>query len=130
MTAEKIAGIGALNIAFAIAMGAFAAHGLKNKLDPYLLSVFEKAVKYQLIHALALVSLPLILKGRLDQTQWIWYFQMAGILLFSGSLYLLSCRFLIGLDSWKWLGAITPFGGLMFILSWVLLALKLFRLKS
>jgi uncharacterized membrane protein YgdD (TMEM256/DUF423 family) len=127
MTAFKLAGIGAFNIAFAISMGAFAAHGLKEKLDPNLLSIFEKAVKYHLIHALALVVLPILFKNQLSGANVIWYMQLAGILLFSGSLYLLSTRFVLGIDSWNWLGAITPLGGLLFVGSWILLGVKLFR---
>ena len=127
MTVEKIASIGALNMAIAIGLGAFAAHGLKGKLDPYLMEVFEKGVKYHLIHAMALIALPLIFKNTLPGIEWVWYMQLAGIILFSGSLYLLSTRFLLGLDHWSWLGAITPFGGLFFISSWLILAVKLFK---
>ena len=114
-------------MALAIGLGAFAAHGLKEKLDPYLLDVFNKGVKYHMIHAVALVALPLVFNKYLDGAHTIWYLQMAGILLFSGSLYLLSTRFLLGLDSWKWLGMITPFGGVLFIISWLMLAIKLWK---
>lgn len=114
-------------MALAIGLGAFAAHGLKDKIDPYLLDVFNKAVKYHLIHALALVALPLVFKNHAISIDTVLYLQLAGVLLFSGSLYLLSTRFILGLDSWSWLGAITPLGGLMFIASWLILAYKLFK---
>lgn len=130
MKAKNIAAIGALNMAFAIAMGAFAAHRLKEVLDPYLLDVFGKAVKYHLIHSLALTVIPILVSDKIKKSNWIWYLQMAGILLFSGSLYLLSTRFELGLDSWKWLGAITPFGGLCFIASWLGLAFLLIKNKD
>lgn len=98
----------------AVVLGAFAAHGLKKQLSAELLSAFETGVTYQFYHALALFVLALWLK----QSSSVWllsagYFWVAGVLLFSGSLYLLA------LTAQKWLGPITPLGGLLMILGWI-----------
>lgn len=116
-----IAGIlGLLTVAF----GAFGAHALKEKLSPEQLHTFETAVKYQFYHTLALLLLSLPgdkLQGDYFQAS-AWLF-IAGVILFSGSLYLLSCRDLLGLSNWKWLGPVTPIGGLAFIAGWFFLIL-------
>ena len=112
-----------LGIAFAclaVVLGAFGAHALRTRLDASQLLVFETGVRYQFYHAFALVLVGLS-AGRIDPS-WgrvaVWLFA-AGILLFSGSLYLLSTRSLIGTEGWKFLGPITPLGGLCFILGWI-----------
>ncbi|HEX8144596.1 MAG TPA: DUF423 domain-containing protein [Pyrinomonadaceae bacterium] len=100
-----------------VAAGAFGAHGLKSRLSPEMLATFEVGVRYQMYHAFALIV------AAWAQTRWPgtllsasgWLF-IAGTLLFSGSLYLLS---LTGL---RWLGAITPLGGLAFLAGWLCLA--------
>lgn len=106
---------GALNGAIAVAAGAFAAHGLKDRLDPAALGVFETAARYQMYHALAMLlcaALAVTLPGaRLAG----WLFQ-AGIVVFSGSLYALA------LTDVKVLGAITPIGGVGFLAGWSYLA--------
>lgn len=101
----------------AVALGAFGAHGLRARLSPEMLAVFETGVRYQMYHALAILIVGLVL-GRFDG--WMirsaaWAFT-AGIVLFSGSLYLLA---LTGVTV---LGAITPIGGLAFLVGWGLLA--------
>jgi uncharacterized membrane protein YgdD (TMEM256/DUF423 family) len=109
--------IGALSALLSVALGAFAAHALKTRLSPDLLNVFEVGVRYQMYHSLALLA------AAWASTRWPggattaagWLF-VAGIIIFSGSLYVLS------LTGIRWLGAITPRGGLAFLLGWVLLA--------
>lgn len=100
-----------------VAFGAFGAHALKASLDDYHLKVFHTGVEYQFYHtfALALVGLLLV---RADQplVRWSGYSFLAGILIFSGSLYLLALT-RVG----KW-GAVTPIGGLAFLIGWALLA--------
>jgi uncharacterized membrane protein YgdD (TMEM256/DUF423 family) len=106
----------------AVAAGAFGAHALRARLTPELLAVWETAARYQMYHALALLGVawaldrwsgrPAVIAG--------WLF-IVGIVLFSGSLYLLS------ISGVRWLGAITPLGGLAFLAGWLLLAIHLWR---
>lgn len=106
-----------------VALGAFAAHGLRARLSPEYLAVFQTGVLYQLIHALALLgvgALALHWRSRLLGAAGVLF--VAGILLFSGSLYLLT------LSSLK-LGMVTPLGGLCFMLGWLCLALAAWRAR-
>lgn len=117
--------------ALAVAMGAFGAHGLKNYATPAMMNTFETAVKYQFYHVFALSitgilyayfpSTLLVLSGK---------FFIAGIAIFSGSLYLLTMFSIIGQNQFKWLGAITPIGGLLLIIAWVLMGISLLRYKA
>ena len=94
----------------AVALGAFGAHSLKSTLELHgMLDVWNKAVLYHFIHAIAL--LVLVLYGSVNRGAW--WLLFAGIFLFSGSLYILA------LTNLRWLGAITPFGGLCFLAGWV-----------
>jgi uncharacterized membrane protein YgdD (TMEM256/DUF423 family) len=107
-----------------VALGAFAAHGLKNRLTPEYLTIFHTGVTYQLVHTLALFGVALLatqIPGRL--ITWAGVSFAVGILLFSGSLYLLT---LTGISK---LGIITPFGGLAFLAGWVCLGLAAWRLQ-
>ncbi|WP_457673984.1 DUF423 domain-containing protein [Thiolapillus sp.] len=110
--------LGALAGFFAVAFGAFGAHVLQPRLDPHLFSVFNKAVHYQGLHALALLFTGLLLRqapgAGLRRAGWCF---VAGMLLFSGSLYALALTGIRGL------GAITPLGGLSFLAGWLLLAI-------
>jgi len=117
-------GIGALLLGLAVVLGAFGAHGLRGRLDTYSMSVYEKAVFYQFIHALGILIVPLFVRaGVLAESRggWICVLLLAGILIFSGSLYLLA------VTGVRTLGAITPIGGLCFIVAWFLLAFYLLR---
>ncbi|MBI2760664.1 MAG: DUF423 domain-containing protein [Chloroflexi bacterium] len=109
-------GLGAALAALGVMTGAFAAHGLKDRISPDDLDTWETAARYHLIHAVALLAVAYA-SGRWGgglTTAAGWLF-VAGIILFSGSLYALS------LSGVKALGAITPFGGLSFIVGWILL---------
>lgn len=101
---------GAINGAIAVAAGAFAAHALKARLDARSLEVFETGSRYQMYHALAIVLCGLLMQPRAG-----WTLQV-GIVLFSGSLYALA------LTGVKGLGAVTPFGGVAFLVGWGWLA--------
>jgi len=106
-------------LALAVCLGAFGAHGLQGLLDAYSTSVYEKAVFYHFIHALGILAVPLLLRaGLISQAAaaWTGWLLLAGIVLFSGSLYLLA------ITGVRTLGAITPFGGVSFIAAWVVLA--------
>ncbi len=101
-----------------VAAGAFGAHALRDRLSPHLLSVFETGARYQMYHALALLAVALA-ASRFPAGSWRaagWLFT-AGTVVFSGSLYLLA------LTGVRWLGAVTPLGGLAFLAGWLLLAL-------
>lgn len=115
--------LGAINGLLAVAFGAFAAHGLKNVLSAGLLDVFQTGVQYQAMHALALLAVGL-LGQHAEHTRllrWSGWAFASGILLFSGSLYVLA------LTDIRALGAITPFGGTAFLLGWGLLAWHAYR---
>jgi uncharacterized membrane protein YgdD (TMEM256/DUF423 family) len=106
---------GAINAAIAVAAGAFAAHALRERLDAHALEVFETGARYHMFHALAMIACGLAgarTPGRIFQ---------AGIVLFCGSLYVLA---LTGITT---LGAVTPFGGVMFLIAWIWLALQMLR---
>jgi uncharacterized membrane protein YgdD (TMEM256/DUF423 family) len=113
--------IGALNAALAVAAGAFAAHGLRERLDARALEVFETGARYHLYHALAIIAAGLVASSAARGAQTAaWMFQI-GIVLFSGSLYALA------LSGVKGLGAITPIGGLAFLAGWLWLAWTAWR---
>ncbi len=116
---------GAINAALAVAAGAFAAHALRDKLDARALEVFDTGARYHMYHALAMVLCGLLAARTpgppADGVQLSgWIFQ-AGIVLFAGSLYALA------LTGVKPLGAITPFGGLAFLVGWAWLAVSFLR---
>ncbi|MBS1747183.1 MAG: DUF423 domain-containing protein [Bacteroidetes bacterium] len=115
--------------AVAVMLGAFGAHGLKSRMAPDAFEVFETAVKYQFYHVFALLAVAMlsgfIPSGNL--LQWSGRLFIAGIILFSGSLYLLSYFKMTGNSSMNWLGAITPFGGLCFIAGWILMGIAAFN---
>jgi len=109
----------AIMLALAVAIGAFGAHGLQGRLDAYSMGVYEKAVFYHFIHALGMLAVPLLVRaGLISATagNWTGWLLLAGIALFSGSLYLLA------ITGVRALGAVTPFGGASFIAAWVTLA--------
>ncbi|MFQ3235629.1 MAG: uncharacterized membrane protein YgdD (TMEM256/DUF423 family) [Paraglaciecola sp.] len=108
--------LGACSAMLGVILGAFAAHGLKDKLSESLMSAFQTGVHYQLYHSLAII-LTVILYRQTPAPMLLWSasFMLAGIVLFSGSLYLLA------LSGIKWIGPITPLGGLCFIVGWSLL---------
>jgi uncharacterized membrane protein YgdD (TMEM256/DUF423 family) len=115
--------VGSIAMALAVALGAFGAHGLKNMLTDEMLDIFETGVKYHFYHAIGLLVIGLVVQYMSESLllQWSGWMMIAGILVFSGSLYILS---IAGI---RWMGAITPIGGLCFIISWILLALAAWK---
>lgn len=115
---------GAAMLALAVILGAFGAHGLQNRLDDYSRGVYEKAVFYHFIHSLGILIVAVLArtgtfpKGGEDAVSWCLFL---GVVLFSGSLYLLA------VTGVRALGMITPFGGVAFIVGWLLLAWRLRR---
>ena len=108
---------GAIAAFIAVALGAFGAHSLRTKLSPDMLNIFEVGVRYQMYHAFGLIAVAWATtrwpEANLNAAGWAF---IVGIVIFSGSLYLLS------ITDARWLGAITPIGGLAFIAGWIALA--------
>lgn len=125
-TAAPFLSIAAVMGGLGVAGGAFAAHALKSQLSEKSLDIFETGVRYQMYHALALLLVALLLtRTETPATALVvsgWSF-IAGVLIFSGSLYALSFTEI------KWLGAITPLGGVAFIIGWICLATAAWSFK-
>jgi len=115
--------LGSVNAALAIILGAFGAHALKDRLSPELLAAYHTGVQYHLYHSLGLLLVAMLVSyaPRSIALKWSGLVMQVGIFLFSGSLYALS------LSGIRWIGAVTPFGGLAVIAAWVLLALAIWR---
>ncbi|MCH2467764.1 MAG: DUF423 domain-containing protein [Gemmatimonadetes bacterium] len=115
-------GLGSILAGIAVGLGAFGAHGLRGILSPEDLVTFETGVRYQMYHALALLGVAwAVTQWETVLLEWSGWLFVLGILVFSGSLYILV------LTGQRWLGAVTPLGGLALILGWVLLASAVFR---
>ncbi|MFM8431616.1 MAG: DUF423 domain-containing protein [Bacteroidota bacterium] len=122
MTARTALLAGGVFSALSVILGAFGAHALKDRIQPEQLQSFETGVRYQFYHGLALI-LTGIIASRSPESTWKWpmYLFFAGTILFSLSIYLLSTREILGIESWKSiLGPITPIGGLCLIIGWCL----------
>ncbi|PSV18813.1 DUF423 domain-containing protein [Photobacterium leiognathi] len=114
--------IAAISGVLTVGLGAFAAHGLKHHLSPYLLDVFKTGVQYQAWHTLALLGCGILTRFLSSKAvSYAALFFAIGIICFSGSLYALA------LTGIKWFGPITPMGGVCFIIGWVMLAIATWR---
>ena len=115
--------LGALACMLAVLLGAFGAHALRGKLTAELLAIYQTAVQYHFWHALGLLAIGIVAMHLPTSAplKWAGWLMLGGIVLFSGSLYLLA------ITGVRWLGAITPVGGAAFIASWALLALAIAR---
>jgi uncharacterized membrane protein YgdD (TMEM256/DUF423 family) len=122
LASGKLIRLAAIFGAAAVAIGAFGAHGLKPRLSDYQISIFEKGVQYQFYHALALLAVGILQQKNAAQP-WLaragWLF-VAGMVGFSGSLYLLACRDVLPFGV-AWAGPVTPLGGLCFLAGWAAL---------
>jgi uncharacterized membrane protein YgdD (TMEM256/DUF423 family) len=121
MMAKTYLLIAALNGFIAVALGAFGAHGLKHRLSTDLLAVYQTGVQYHFYHTLALLAVGLLmLQWPLNHSlRWSALLFCIGIVIFSGSLYVLS------ISGVRWLGAITPIGGIAFLAGWIMLAVAI-----
>lgn len=120
--------VAALLGALSVGLGAFGAHGLKKLVDAPTLAIFETGVRYQFYHVFAIALVAMLLQWLPNKlVRLAGYFFIVGIILFSGSLYLMTAFRAGGNDSFNWLGAITPFGGVSFIAGWLLLFAGLMR---
>jgi uncharacterized membrane protein YgdD (TMEM256/DUF423 family) len=119
--------LGSLFALIAVALGALGSHALEEAITPEQLDTFEVGVRYQFYHALALLAVGLLLYWRKTSLlQWAGWLFAIGILLFSGSIYLLALRDLLQINV-SWVGPITPVGGLLFIVGWALLLLSTYQ---
>lgn len=119
---------GAFFGALSVILGAFAAHSIKEKVAPDVLAIFETGVRYQFYHAFALLAVGMLYAGFPGKTMlWAGRLFTAGILLFSGSLYLLTWLKASGNTDLRWAGIITPFGGAAFIAGWVCMMLSFYK---
>jgi uncharacterized membrane protein YgdD (TMEM256/DUF423 family) len=110
--------------AITVAMGAFGAHGLEGKVADKAVKTFETAVRYQFYHVIALAFCGLLYREFPNRwTRMSGLFFLAGMILFCGSLYVLTFSLATVSPSFKWVGPVTPFGGLLFIIGWICLAL-------
>lgn len=119
--------IGSITAGLSVILGAFAAHTLKEYLSPEQINTFETGVRYQFYHSFAILMVGILLhfrkKTRLNWAGWLFF---GGIVLFSGSLYLLSVQETLSLNL-GWIGPVTPIGGVLFIAGWVLFLLSTFQ---
>ncbi len=116
--------IGAIFMALAVMLGAFGAHGLKDRLSEYSMTVYEKAVFYHFVHAIGILLVALLARASaisVSGANRIGWLLSIGILLFSGSLYALA------ISGVRALGAVTPLGGVAFIAAWCVLAYEALR---
>jgi len=115
--------LGSLNAFLAVALGAFGAHGLKSKVSADMLTVWQTGVQYQMFHALGLILLGVLIHllpqiAQLRVSGWLFF---SGIILFSGSLYVMV------VSGVRALGIVTPIGGIAFLLGWLLMAFFVYR---
>lgn len=115
---KTLAAAGAINAAISVGAGAFGAHALRERLEPRALEIFETGARYHMYHALAILLCAALATSGSRTTGWIF---QAGIVIFCGSLYALA------LSDVKILGAITPIGGLAFLVGWLYLAYSAIR---
>ncbi|WP_179138142.1 DUF423 domain-containing protein [Staphylococcus haemolyticus] len=113
--------LGALCTMMSVGTGAFGAHGLEGKLSDKYMSVWEKAVNYQMYHGLGLIIIGVISGTTSINVNWAGWLLFLGVVFFSGSLYILA------LTQIHILGAITPIGGLLFIAGWLMLIISTFK---
>lgn len=116
--------------ALAVGLGAFGAHALRQKVCEAAINIFETGVRYQFYHVIALLAVGILFRdfGNKWMTWAGWLF-VAGIILFSGSLYALTYVKGTGKTAYTWIGAITPFGGLAFIAGWICIIIAIGKVK-
>ncbi len=123
--------VGAFLGALTVIFGAFAAHAIKSRVNAETLAVFETGVRYQMYHVFAICFVGIIYKEFPFKSMiWAGNLFLAGIILFSGSLYLLTYFKAIGNENMNWLGAVTPFGGTCFIIGWSLILRSFYHPKK
>lgn len=129
MLSKYFVAIAAFLGALTVALGAFGAHALKAVLSPVALTTYETAVRYQMYHVVALLITGILFNRAATSKQQkllsrAGLFFIDGIVLFSGSLYFIIAKPFLGIEGLPWIGIITPMGGLLWIVAWVLLGLS------
>lgn len=127
---KQIILVAALFGMLAVILGAFGAHGLEGKISDYHLNTWKTANQYHFYNTLALLFLSTFSRAKNSSIRVSFIAFAVGIVLFSGSLYVLSVRSLLGIDGWSFLGPITPLGGLCFIIGWIGLFVAAMRNRS
>ena len=128
---QKYLTAGALLGMLAVIFGAMGAHALRRSIGAEQLASFETAVRYQFFHALLFLILGSMKELMLmSKSKIIFYLLLSGVLLFSGSIYLLSTKTISGLNNLNFLGPVTPIGGLLMIAGWALLTITFYNLHS
>ena len=123
MTTKNTLTVASILLILGVALGAMGAHALAPKITAAQLGTFQTAVLYHFLHALGMLAVGILMLIRPNRALGIAaWLMLVGIICFSGSLYLLSCRELLGLTNWRWLGPITPIGGVSFLAAWGCLA--------
>ncbi|MBL4702965.1 MAG: DUF423 domain-containing protein [Flavobacteriales bacterium] len=122
---------GSITLLLAICLGAFGAHGLEGKISADAINSYKTGVDYQIYHGLAILLLVIIGKQFDLKLRWAVRFIFIGVILFSGSIYLLALKTLFGIESFAHiLGPITPIGGLSFIIGWCIVIMALFKVSK
>ncbi|MEO6638616.1 MAG: DUF423 domain-containing protein [Ginsengibacter sp.] len=120
--------IATLTGALSVALGAFAAHALKESISDYAVGIFETGVRHQFYHVFALMAAGILYKDFPNKfLRWSGMLFIVGIILFSGSLYVLTFIKAAVIPGYDWIGAITPFGGLCLIIAWIFLFIGTFK---
>ena len=121
-TAKLFLILGGINAALVVMLGAFGAHGLKARMTAEMLAVYQTGVHYHLFHALGLLAVGLVATQIADSVylRWSGWLMLVGIILFSGSLL-----YVLSVSGLRWLGMVTPFGGLAFIAAWVVFVIAI-----
>ena len=117
--------------ALSVLLGAFAAHALKEKISDYAVNIFETGVRYQFYHVFALLAAGMLYKDFTNKfIRWAGIFFIGGIIFFSGSLYALMYIKGAVMPGYNWIGAVTPFGGMLFIFGWIFLFIGIFTKEN
>jgi uncharacterized membrane protein YgdD (TMEM256/DUF423 family) len=128
MKQKNILLLGIVMAATAVMLGAFGAHGLKKIVTPEQLDVFKTGVQYQFYHAVGILIVGIIAQHiehhLIKRAAWMF---ILGIIAFSGSLYLMTLLFALNTEGFRWIGAITPIGGLLFITGWIMLGFGILK---
>ncbi len=131
MKQQQVIALGGFLAMLSVILGAFGAHLLKELLSPDKLESFQTGVRYQFFHGIALILVGILWQlTKISQLKVAAYLFLSGTLLFSGSIYLLSCNNILGIEHWTFLGPVTPLGGISYIVGWFFFFYPFFTKKE